>query len=151
MDRLGSTKILPYYLMTVIALIFISPLLTFGALASSDNKSQFCMSCHSMEAEYEAWMHSAHSRKMCIDCHLPNENTAIHYLWKSIDGLKDLIVFYSGQVPDRIKISPHGEKVLQANCIRCHGTTVMLIDIRRKCWNCHRRMIHMHTGLRETF
>jgi len=145
-------KTIPCVLITALVVILVSPAVTFGALTSSSaNKSTFCISCHSMEAEYEAWIQSAHSRKMCVDCHLPNENRAIYYLWKSIDGLKDVIVFYSGRVPERIKISSHGEKVLQANCIRCHETTVMLIDTKRKCWDCHRRMIHMHAGMRETF
>lgn len=132
--------------------IAVSPLLTFGASGPSpEEKSQFCISCHTMEAAYEAWMHSPHRRKMCVDCHLPNENRIAHYLWKSIDGLKDVVVFYSGRVPDRIKISSHGEKVLQANCVRCHETTVMLIDTKRKCWDCHRRATHANTGTRETF
>ncbi len=128
------------------------PLLAFGSKDfSPEEKSKFCINCHTMEAEYVAWTHSAHSRKMCVDCHLPNENKALYYLWKSIDGLKDVIVFYSGQVPELIKVSSHGQKVLQANCIRCHETTVMFVDTKRKCWDCHRREMHMHTGIRETF
>jgi cytochrome c nitrite reductase small subunit len=133
--------------------ILLSPFLIFGQANRPDNSenSRFCINCHVMQAEYEAWMHSgAHRRKMCVDCHLPNENRGVYYLWKSIDGLKDVAVFYSGQVPDRIKISSHGIKVLQSNCIRCHETTVMLMDTKRKCWDCHRRITHMHTGIRET-
>ena len=122
-----------------------------GPAASPEEKSRFCVSCHSMEAAYEAWMHSAHSRKMCVECHLPNNNRVVYYVWKSIDGLKDVVVFYSGRVPDHIRISSHGEKVLQANCIRCHETAVTMIDRQRKCWDCHRRISHMHTGIRETF
>jgi cytochrome c nitrite reductase small subunit len=127
------------------------PFLAFGSKDSSpEDKSKFCINCHTMEAEYDAWLHSSHRRKMCVDCHLPNENKAVYYLWKSIDGLKDVIVFYSGQVPDRIKISSHGKKVLQENCIRCHETTVMMIDKSRKCWDCHRRVSHMNIGTRQT-
>jgi len=138
-------------------LLFISvtvfPLFSFGSSKPSDrpDKSEYCIGCHVMEAEYEAWMHSgAHRRKDCVDCHLPNENKFVHYLWKSIDGLKDLIVFHSGQVPEQIKISSHGREVLQNNCIRCHETTVMVIDTGRKCWNCHKRISHIHTGIRAT-
>jgi len=149
--RLKRIKMLYLFSILLLAAMLLSPLLTFGSKGSStEDKSRFCINCHTMEAEYNAWIHSAHRRQMCVDCHLPNENRAVYYLWKSIDGLKDVIVFYSGQVPDRIKISPHGEKVLQANCIRCHETTVMLIDTERKCWQCHRRVSHMHTGIRET-
>jgi cytochrome c nitrite reductase small subunit len=104
-----------------------------------------------MEAEYEAWIHSgAHRRKECIDCHLPNENMAVHYLWKVIDGGKDLLIFHSGKISEQIKISSHGKKVLQSNCIRCHETTVMLMDQDRQCWDCHRRITHLHTGITET-
>ena len=140
-----------YIYLALFLVIIASPLMTLGASApSNEERSQFCVSCHTMEAEYEAWMHSPHRRKMCVDCHLPNENRFIYYIWKSIDGLKDVVVFYSGRVPERIKISAHGERVLQANCVRCHETTVMLIDTKRKCWDCHRRVTHANTGIRET-
>jgi cytochrome c nitrite reductase small subunit len=141
------------FVLLLLAVITLSSLSACGSssfLARYDT-SEYCKSCHVMEAEYEAWMHSgAHRRKVCVDCHLPNENKSVHYIWKSIDGLKDVIVFHSGRVPDQIKISTHGEKVLQANCIRCHETTVMMIDTKRKCWDCHRNITHMHTGIRET-
>ena len=145
-----------FFLLSLIALagVLLNPLVLFGKPDSqgTSDASSYCISCHVMQAEYEAWMHSgAHRRKECVDCHLPNENKAVHYLWKSIDGLKDLIVFHSGNIPEQIKISSHGEKVLQSNCIRCHETTVMLMDQERKCWNCHRRITHLHTGITETF
>jgi cytochrome c nitrite reductase small subunit len=82
----------------LIVSLFSIPLLSFGSSKSAEgtDRSEYCISCHVMEAEYEAWMHSgAHRRKDCVDCHLPNENKFVHYLWKSIDGLKDLIVFHS--------------------------------------------------------
>ncbi|MEW6428499.1 MAG: cytochrome c nitrite reductase small subunit [Thermodesulfobacteriota bacterium] len=107
----------------------------------------FCAGCHVMESEYEAWSHAgAHRREMCVDCHLPNDNTLLHYTWKSIDGLKDVAVFYSGRVPERITISEHGRKVVQQNCLRCHETTVMHIDQERICWDCHRRISHRRSG-----
>ena len=140
------------FVLLFVALI-VFPLLSFGSSKSAEgpDKSVYCISCHVMEAEYEAWMHAgAHRRKNCVDCHLPNENKFVHYLWKSIDGLKDLIVFHSGQVPEQIKISSHGREVLQNNCIRCHETTVMVIDTDRQCWNCHKRISHIHTGIRAT-
>ncbi len=119
-------------------------------LAKSDTAG-FCAGCHVMEGEYDAFMHSgAHRRKTCSDCHLPNGNAAIHYTWKSIDGLKDALVYYSGRVPDRIRLSEHGAKVLQANCIRCHGETVSTINTERKCWSCHRNIIHTRAGAIDT-
>ncbi len=119
-------------------------------LAKSD-APRFCASCHVMEAEYQAWSHEgAHRRKQCVDCHLPNENVAIHYVWKSLDGLKDVAFFYSGTVPEHIELTSHGAKVLQANCIRCHASTVEFVNHERRCWECHRRLMHTRSGLIET-
>jgi cytochrome c nitrite reductase small subunit len=138
---------------SILSGILLIPLVLFGKQDSQgiSDASSYCIRCHVMQSEYEAWVHSgAHRRKECVACHLPNENQAVHYLWKAIDGMKDLIVFHSGKIPEQIKISSHGEKVLQSNCVRCHETTVMLMDQERKCWNCHRRISHLHTGITET-
>ena len=115
-------------------------------LAKSDSPA-FCSGCHVMEAQFEAWSHTgAHRRKQCVDCHLPNQNAMAHYVWKAIDGLKDVAFFYSGQVPERITLTAHGAEVLQQNCVRCHEQTVMRISTERRCWSCHRRIAHKHSG-----
>jgi cytochrome c nitrite reductase small subunit len=120
-------------------------------MLAATGQPDFCAQCHVMESRYEAWFHAgAHRRAKCVDCHLPNENVASHYIWKSLDGLKDAVVFYSGRVPERITLSSHGEGVLQANCVRCHETTVTMIDRERPCWNCHRRISHQRSGAMET-
>lgn len=137
--------------LTVIIVIAIAVALFFlvgpPQLLATSGTPDFCAKCHVMEAEYEAWIHAgAHRRKQCVDCHLPNENAAAHYVWKAISGLKDSVVFYSGRVPETITITAHGEDVLQMNCVRCHESAVMLIDTERKCWNCHRRIPHKTSG-----
>jgi cytochrome c nitrite reductase small subunit len=120
-------------------------------LLARSETPDFCASCHVMEAEYEAWFHEgAHRRVNCVDCHLPHHNIAAHYVWKSIDGMKDVAVFYSGRAPEVIRISKHGQEVLQANCIRCHDTAVEMIDNERQCWSCHRRLAHVRSGIIET-
>jgi len=40
--------------------------------------------------------------------------------------------------------------VVQANCIRCHETTVMMINQERPCTDCHRRIMHKRSGAIET-
>lgn len=120
-------------------------------LLAKSEQPDFCGSCHVMESEYDAWAHAgAHRRKLCVDCHLPNDNTAVHYMWKGLDGMKDVLLFYSGTVPEKISITSHGAKVVQANCIRCHEQTVTLINQDRKCWECHRRLIHTRSGAMQT-
>jgi cytochrome c nitrite reductase small subunit len=104
-----------------------------------------------MQSEFEAWFHTgAHRRKACVDCHLPNDNVALHYVWKSLDGMKDVVLHYTGVYPEQIKLSSHGADVVQTNCIRCHSPTVELIDPTRKCWECHRRLMHKRSGAIET-
>ncbi len=120
-------------------------------LLAKSEAPDFCGGCHTLEQQFEAWSHAgAHRRGKCVDCHLPNQNTALHYAWKSIDGIKDLTLFYSGMTSDHVKISSKGAEVLQANCIRCHESTVDLVAQDRKCWECHRRLQHRRTGAMAT-
>ena len=111
----------------------------------------FCNSCHVMESQFEAWFNvGAHRTIRCVDCHLPHENMPAYYVWKSIDGMKDVLFFYSGRAPEHIRITAHGTKVLQANCIRCHDQLVSGMDHERQCWSCHRRISHKRSGAIET-
>jgi cytochrome c nitrite reductase small subunit len=115
-------------------------------LAKSESPA-FCASCHVMEDEHAAWDHAgAHRRIRCVDCHLPNGGPIGHYFWKSIDGMKDVLFFHSGQIPERIVLSSHGTKVVQENCLRCHEETVSRMDTTRQCWSCHRGLQHRLTG-----
>ncbi|OGR07933.1 MAG: cytochrome c nitrite reductase small subunit [Deltaproteobacteria bacterium RIFOXYD12_FULL_50_9] len=120
-------------------------------LLAKSESPLFCAGCHVMEAEFDAWAHTgAHRREKCVECHLPNRNTGLHYVWKSIDGMKDTLMFYSGRVPERIVITDHGRAVVQSNCIRCHETTVDHINQERLCWDCHRRIAHRKSGSIQT-
>jgi cytochrome c nitrite reductase small subunit len=117
-------------------------------LLTRSESPDFCASCHVMEEQYTAWRHAgAHRNIRCVDCHLPNNNPARHYLWKSIDGMKDVIAFHSGRVPDPITLSRHGQRVVQENCVACHRETVSVMDTRRSCWQCHRQTRHKLTGI----
>jgi cytochrome c nitrite reductase small subunit len=124
--------------------------LAFGPpqLMARTETPEFCSSCHVMEAQYEAWRRQgAHRRQRCIDCHLPHDSLAAYYVWKSIDGMKDVVLFHSGNVPARIEVSERGQGFIQGNCIRCHADTVSrMLDAERDCWDCHRRMQHRLTG-----
>lgn len=120
-------------------------------LLAKSESPQFCASCHVMEEQYEAWFHQgAHRRKACGECHLPNGDPVSHYAWKAVDGMKDVVVFNSGRVPENIRISEHGRQLVRANCVRCHETAVEMIDNGRPCWDCHRRITHARTAAVET-
>jgi len=129
--------------LAIVAFVLVGP----PRLLAKSESPAFCAGCHVMEEQHTAWSHAgAHRRFRCVDCHLPNGDAISHYLWKSIDGMKDAIFFHTGQVPERITLSDHGTEVLQKNCIRCHQETVANMNTSRQCWNCHRRLQHRLTG-----
>lgn len=146
---MGKTK--RYLLYTAITIALVGGFLAFGPpqLLRKSETPEFCAGCHVMLPEYETWFHSgSHRRIKCIDCHLPNSNLAGHYLWKGIDGMKDVFYFYSGLTPDVIEASGHARKVIKANCIKCHQEMVSRINTEeRKCWDCHKKLIHRMTGV----
>jgi len=110
---------------------------------------QFCARCHA--SQDGDWLHSAHRGEKCIDCHLPNDNFADHYLWKSIDGGKDVFFHFSGLGDgNNTELTAHGKKVLQANCVRCHVDMVSHINNKRSCIDCHRTFSHRRTALTLT-
>ncbi|MCX5789328.1 MAG: NapC/NirT family cytochrome c [Elusimicrobia bacterium] len=120
-------------------------------LLAYSESPEFCVKCHNHEVEGEAFSHhGAHRRERCIDCHLPNDNVADHFFWKGIDGMSDVVAFYAGMFTDETRLSRHGQRVLQENCIRCHAATVMRIDPARPCWECHRRVTHKGTAMIRT-
>jgi cytochrome c nitrite reductase small subunit len=117
-------------------------------LLARSESPEFCAYCHIHEEHFTAWRHAgAHRGNRCVDCHLPNDNPANHYLWKGIDGMKDVIVFYSGMIPETITLTRHGHRVLQANCVKCHEEKVSMMDTSRDCWQCHRQTNHRLTGI----
>ena len=127
--------------------------LSFGPpqLLAKSETPLFCASCHVMESHYEAWFHvGAHRTIRCVDCHLPHENMPVYYFRKSLDGMMDVVIFYSGRVPETIQITERMERVVQANCIRCHAERVAMINQERKCWECHRFLQHNLAGVRMT-
>jgi cytochrome c nitrite reductase small subunit len=121
-------------------------------LYAKSGTPEFCAGCHVMEAEYESWRHQgAHRRIKCIECHLPNDQFANYMYQKSLQGMWDVFVFYSGRVPENIRLSAQGAKIARANCERCHAETIARVNTgERNCWDCHRRLSHTRSGSIET-
>lgn len=113
-------------------------------LMAKTSKAEFCgTECHVMEPEHAAWQHSVHRGIECVDCHLPHDNVANYYLWKGIDGGRDIFDFNTNRIPDPITLGEHGKRTVKANCLRCHGEMVSRIETGdRECWDCHRQLRH---------
>jgi cytochrome c nitrite reductase small subunit len=142
------------YIPILFSSIIIFTIIGFGLTKTIEytESPQFCAKCHTMDMQYKTWMHSKHRSLKCIDCHLPNDNIVNHFLWKAIDGTKDVISQTLGlKEEDKIFLSEHGKKVLQKNCIRCHKDMVSHINQKRNCTDCHINIKHRNTALLCSF
>jgi cytochrome c nitrite reductase small subunit len=138
----------------VAILAAVGAFIAFGppALYAKTESPEFCGSCHVLKTQYETWFHSgSHAAIKCVDCHLPNDNFPNHFLWKTLDGVKDFLKFHLGLVSEPIRITAHGANVVQENCQRCHAEIVSRVTIQRNCWDCHRRKTHLQTGAIATW
>lgn len=130
-------------LILILVLLSIPLIIIAIKLIKFTEEPEFCGKCHSMAEQYKNWSHTAHKKIKCVDCHLPNDNIINHYVWKGIDGIKDVISeTFSLKEDYEIHLSEHGKKVLQQNCIRCHSEIVSHIDTKRNCFECHRNISH---------
>ncbi len=67
--------------------------------------------------------------------------------------MKDVVSFTLKTYPAAIRATAQTDRILQANCIRCHADTVDAIvygsaqPFDRYCWSCHRSVAHGKDGL----
>ncbi len=58
-----------------------------------------------------------------------------------MDGAKHSSVFILRREPQVLRLSKGAYPVVQANCLRCHGSQFQMIRLatttERKCWDCH--------------
>ena len=117
------------------------------------HESATCNNCHVMDAAYENWYHGAHGRfAECTDCHLPHQNLIAYYYFKGKSGLHDVLWFVTASYSDAIRTTAETRNIMQANCIRCHASTVdsILVGAQpfgRYCWDCHRIVTHGERGI----
>jgi cytochrome c nitrite reductase small subunit len=113
-----------------------------------------CINCHVMTTHYVTWSHSSHRNyTTCNDCHVPQDNFFRTYYFKAKDGLRHSAIFTARTYEQSIRMLPPGNKVVQENCIRCHGNLTEMVNANvsyaetlegngKKCWDCHREVPH---------
>jgi cytochrome c nitrite reductase small subunit len=107
----------------------------------------FCGGCHAMGDHYMSWQISTHNAVTCSECHLPQDGLVTKLVAKAQTGVVDVYSQAAGKAPlsTDLSITAKGKDILQANCIRCHGATVMqvsIIDRNLDCNSCHRNLVH---------
>jgi cytochrome c nitrite reductase small subunit len=89
---------------------------------STDPKG--CVNCHIMRDEYDSWRKSSHhAAARCVDCHLPHEIIP-KYLAKAENGYWHSKGFTFQDFHEPIQIKPKNSRILQENCLSCHGAVV---------------------------
>jgi cytochrome c nitrite reductase small subunit len=115
------------------------------------NDPATCNRCHVMDSAYEGWFHAGHrSWTVCNDCHTP-QSFIPHYLYKGYAGTRDVVLYTLNLIPRTIRADGLTRAIVQENCLRCHGATVMAVgdgqpDAGRACVACHRTVAHGERG-----
>jgi cytochrome c nitrite reductase small subunit len=114
-------------LAVVLGLFFGMGLYTFTygqgfSYLSSDPKA--CVNCHIMQDEYDSWQKGTHHvAARCVDCHLPHSFIP-KMIAKTDNGWRHSKAFTLQNFHEPIQITPRNSRILQDNCLRCHGEFV---------------------------
>jgi cytochrome c nitrite reductase small subunit len=108
-----------------------------------------CVNCHIMRDAYDSWQKASHhAAATCVECHLPI-GLAARYLAKAENGFWHSKGFTLQDFPEPIRIKPRNRRLLQENCVRCHGELVSEIAAPReretaavRCVACHAQAGH---------
>ncbi|MBS0395275.1 MAG: cytochrome c nitrite reductase small subunit [Proteobacteria bacterium] len=119
---------------------------------SSDPK--VCVNCHIMQPQYDSWLRASHHAVAgCGDCHLPHDFLGKWFV-KALNGYHHSKAFTFQDFHEPIIIKPRNARVLQANCLRCHGDLVHDLLATRdaarsgdelRCVHCHASAGHGET------
>ena len=143
-------------LLTVLAILFGS-LAGLGAftfryaegLSYFSTDPRACKNCHVMNDQFASWTRGPHHAAAgCVDCHLPHEFIP-KYLAKANNGYWHSKGFTFMDFHEPIMITPRNARMLQDNCVRCHGDFVHEIlkgssgaSDTTQCVHCHRGAGH---------
>lgn len=86
------------------------------------NDPKVCVNCHIMRDQYDGWQKASHHAvATCNDCHIPQTNMIAKYWVKAENGFWHSKGFTFQDFHEPIRIRPKNARVLNRNCIRCHG------------------------------
>jgi cytochrome c nitrite reductase small subunit len=117
---------------------------------SSDPRA--CVNCHIMQPQYDSWQKASHhTSAACVDCHLPVALLP-KLLAKASNGWHHSKGFTLLDFAEPIMIKPGNSRILQENCLRCHGDLVhnLVAGMHTErdavsCVHCHSSVGHGET------
>jgi cytochrome c nitrite reductase small subunit len=106
-----------------------------------------CVNCHIMREQFDSWQKSSHHAVAgCIDCHLPH-SILPGLVAKADNGWRHSWAFTFDNFHEPIQIIPRNQRILQNNCVACHGQIVHEMlggreDMQMQCVHCHADVGH---------
>jgi cytochrome c nitrite reductase small subunit len=105
-----------------------------------------------MQPQYDSWQKASHHTvATCVDCHLPHGFFG-KYFAKAENGYHHSMAFTLQNFHEPIMIKPKNSRILQDNCLHCHGSLVHEQITRAadgtgevECVHCHRSVGHGDT------
>lgn len=110
---------------------------------------EFCGQCHVMHESVGTYLHSAHRPgATCGDCHVPHD-LVYGAAYKAYTGTRDVMAVATNSVPAEIRVTEWGKRVVQDNCLRCHGNLMSVVGNTKRsggrfCFECHRSTPHQN-------
>ncbi len=111
-----------------------------GSYLSNDPRS--CVNCHIMNDQFDAWLKSGHRHAAtCVECHLPPGGLP-KWVAKAEHGFRHSMAFTLQNFKEPIEIRPRDQRLVQVNCLRCHGAFVHAVSVspagrELDCLRCH--------------
>ncbi len=117
-------------------------------LAYLGDDSETCANCHVMRGHYDGWQKASHhAHATCNDCHVP-QGLLPKYLTKGENGFEHSKAFTLQDFHEPIRIKDKSARIVQRNCVRCHGDLVSEMLERHgapstfACSRCHSSVGH---------
>ena len=124
-------------------------------LSYMSDDPKVCVNCHIMQPQFDSWQKASHHTvATCVDCHLPHGFFGKYYS-KAENGYHHSVAFTFQNFHEPIMIKAKSGRILQDNCLYCHGGLVHEQIVRAakesdevRCVHCHRSVGHgATTGL----
>lgn len=117
-------------------------------LSYLSKKPEACINCHIMQPQFDGWQKSSHHTvAVCVDCHLPEAFIPKYYA-KAENGWRHGKMFTTQDFVEPIVVQAAGRRILQENCVRCHGSIVAEMNAHvggreaTECTQCHGTVGH---------
>ena len=106
-----------------------------------------CVNCHIMQPQYDSWQKSSHhAAATCVDCHLPHDFVG-KYIAKADNGYRHSWAFTFQDFHEPIQMIPRNARILQNNCVTCHGDFVHAVAGSGAGARDELRCVHCHSDV----